>query len=342
MQPDNSTLVGKISTLHFQIVLISAKKANLFTQSSTRQIHECSRGWIIFFSMKCLGALVILILCCLGLSATVPSLLGGQASVELAPRVNVKVLGVCVITGVCCARSCGTCGGEGCDKRIGGAANCCFETIVQAGKYCRDAPPPCINRPPPTDPIPQEPPCTDTVCCNPTCRKCGGLGCELRPGGESNCCKGPILASNKKCTDKRLFPCVKDPASRTPSPMPSISFKGLCDDRVCCAPSCGVCGGVGCGQRPGGLNNCCMNIIAKTTKVCKSDGIGPCVWGPEPFDPAAGPPICTDQVCCSPGCEVCGGFGCGIRRGGSINCCVGSILSSGKKCSATLQYPCVL
>lgn len=40
---------------------------------------------------------------------------------------------------VCCASSCGTCGGSGCDKRPGGSSECCSGTIKSAGRVCQNA-----------------------------------------------------------------------------------------------------------------------------------------------------------------------------------------------------------
>ena len=37
---------------------------------------------------------------------------------------------------VCCAASCGTCGGPGCSARSGGAEGCCWGTITEAGRTC--------------------------------------------------------------------------------------------------------------------------------------------------------------------------------------------------------------
>ena len=39
---------------------------------------------------------------------------------------------------MCCAKSCGTCGGEGCAKRDGGRKNCCGGTISRKNKKCED------------------------------------------------------------------------------------------------------------------------------------------------------------------------------------------------------------
>jgi len=41
--------------------------------------------------------------------------------------------------GVCCAASCGTCGGYGCDLRKGGGQSCCVGTIKAANRMCKDA-----------------------------------------------------------------------------------------------------------------------------------------------------------------------------------------------------------
>jgi len=45
---------------------------------------------------------------------------------------------------VCCAASCGTCGGTGCSARPGGAEACCTGPIVEAGQSCASAGPPCV------------------------------------------------------------------------------------------------------------------------------------------------------------------------------------------------------
>ena len=44
----------------------------------------------------------------------------------------------------CCASSCGTCGGLGCDRRPGGAANCCIGQITEVCGSGQDAP--CVTR----------------------------------------------------------------------------------------------------------------------------------------------------------------------------------------------------
>lgn len=45
---------------------------------------------------------------------------------------------------VCCASSCGTCGGTGCGSRTGGADGCCVTTIASANISCTYSKPPCM------------------------------------------------------------------------------------------------------------------------------------------------------------------------------------------------------
>ena len=45
---------------------------------------------------------------------------------------------------VCCLDSCGSCGGQGCGSRPGGAEGCCTGTITDAGNTCETNLPPCI------------------------------------------------------------------------------------------------------------------------------------------------------------------------------------------------------
>eukprot|EP01052_Picozoa_sp_SAG31_P009318 SAG31_NODE_487_length_14980_cov_9.526376_11_plen_209_part_00 len=48
---------------------------------------------------------------------------------------------------ICCAASCGTCGGSGCQGRPGGASACCAGQIRDAGVSCADngGTPPCVS-----------------------------------------------------------------------------------------------------------------------------------------------------------------------------------------------------
>ncbi len=45
---------------------------------------------------------------------------------------------------VCCALTCGTCGGQGCGMRMGGAQNCCAGRIRDNDQRCATNPPPCV------------------------------------------------------------------------------------------------------------------------------------------------------------------------------------------------------
>ncbi|MEM9071885.1 MAG: hypothetical protein AAGE52_25470 [Myxococcota bacterium] len=45
---------------------------------------------------------------------------------------------------ICCAASCGTCAGEGCDTRPGGASACCRGPILASGRVCSGVEPPCV------------------------------------------------------------------------------------------------------------------------------------------------------------------------------------------------------
>lgn len=49
--------------------------------------------------------------------------------------------------------------------------------------------------------------CKGRVCCPVTCGGCGGKGCEYLPGGEAECCRLPILGTERACTEYRP-PCV--------------------------------------------------------------------------------------------------------------------------------------
>eukprot|EP01045_Picozoa_sp_COSAG04_P015928 COSAG04_NODE_1295_length_7328_cov_9.809241_6_plen_154_part_00 len=59
--------------------------------------------------------------------------------------------------GVCCARSCGRCGGHGCGALPGGSAHCCGGAIKAAHRSCATHDPPCTiggPSPAPTPPAP--------------------------------------------------------------------------------------------------------------------------------------------------------------------------------------------
>ena len=127
---------------------------------------------------------------------------------------------------VCCASSCGRCGGSGCSGLPGGENACCAGAVLAAGRSCLLFPPPCEiledtspsadeeddysqdNESNPDgdgiDPMdPVDPFCatglrliTSGVCCPASCGRCGGKGCSQLPGGQ-DCCIGHIAKSSR-------------------------------------------------------------------------------------------------------------------------------------------------
>ena len=60
-----------------------------------------------------------------------------------------------------------------------------------------------------------------------------------------------------------------------------ISLGGIynSDKEVCCANSCGSCGGSGCGGLPGGGSQCCTGSISRSDKTCEASSSAPCIFG---------------------------------------------------------------
>ncbi|MGB1701472.1 MAG: hypothetical protein ACPHRO_16060, partial [Nannocystaceae bacterium] len=70
---------------------------------------------------------------------------GEGALANATPLDPVVCTGVLSTNGeVCCAASCGMCGGTGCGGFPGGADNCCTSAIISAGLSCATNPPPCL------------------------------------------------------------------------------------------------------------------------------------------------------------------------------------------------------
>jgi hypothetical protein len=111
---------------------------------------------------------------------------------------------------------------------------------------------------------------------------------------------------------------------------------GIARGNVCCAASCGTCGGTGCSSRPGGTGACCTGAVWQSAPSCTYSG-PPCVL----TDPQCVTGIQSGGVCCPPGCGTCGGTGCSGRPGGPANCCSGAILNSGVSCADSMP-PCVM
>lgn len=150
-------------------------------------------------------------------------------------------------------------------------------TTVQLPKNIFKAPAggtPSPPRPPQTVPATELPlgnaVCTSKVCCLRSCGKCGGPGCGGRPGGKGGCCVNFILKSGRTC-GRNAPPCIISSTTEKPE-----KPNRVCNSSVCCALSCGTCGGTGCSGRPGGKQNCCANIIKRTGRKCRSSS-RPCI-----------------------------------------------------------------
>jgi len=248
----------------------------------------------------------------------------------------------------CCPKACGQCGGLGCEMRPGGGSQCCGGSIESTCNTSAGFPP--CKYPPEWTPPPAR--CSAGIvdvsgrfCCPKACGQCGGLGCDMRPGGGSQCCGGSI---NAAChTSAGPPPCaysheVASPPQAFLSDTPSLDrcHDGIVDSRgiFCCPSTCGECGGLGCDMRPGGGSQCCGSSMKVT---CSSAaGPPPCRyplgWTPPPVRCTAGIADSTGSFCCPKACGQCGGLGCDMRPGGGPQCCGGSIKET---CATSVGEP---
>ena len=167
-------------------------------------------------------------------------------------------------------------------------------------------PPPSPASPPPTSP-PSPPPASppappaaycdhghwglgglNGVCCADSCGTCSDkAGCADLPGGLDACCPSRILSANVLCSTFEATACVLPQNSPPPPSYPPAAPITWCDQGIlgpggiCCAKSCGSCGGRGCWTRPGGSASCCKAPIQKTADcatfqdtVCMVPGYG--------------------------------------------------------------------
>jgi len=86
--------------------------------------------------------------CCIGhiLSANISCSTWGPGYADagcVAPDPNCT-RGILSDSGACCPASCGTCGGNGCSSRPGGAAACCTGHIINENISCADQSAPCM------------------------------------------------------------------------------------------------------------------------------------------------------------------------------------------------------
>lgn len=106
--------------------------------------------------------------------------------------------------------------------------------------------------------------CRGNICCPKSCGRCGGRGCGRRPGGQS-CCISVVKKLGRNC-DRFAPPCIKN--NNKDQRSSGSRQTGICKSTVCCAASCGVCGGKGCHRRQGGGENCCTSVIRRSKRTC--------------------------------------------------------------------------
>lgn len=249
----------------------------------------------------------------------------------------------------CCPKSCGKCGGIGCDRRPGGGSVCCGGSLKQSC-YTSEGPPPCtypLGWPQPESLSLQQRPLpsmttasqcfggvessTGDACCSGDCGTCGGPGCNDRPGGAGNCCGSSIRQAGRICNESVGPPCVYIVHLHL-----SRCTAGILDaeGKVCCSKMCGRCGGVGCEARPGGGDHCCGTSIAH---LCVSiAGMPPCRYASASTTTGGesqplvrrcigGIESRAGDACCPRACGICGGPHCDMRTGGASQCCGNSI-----------------
>jgi hypothetical protein len=112
---------------------------------------------------------------------------------------------------ICCADSCGLCGGEGCAEQQTDPANCCESSIREVNNFCSENDPPCIV-------VDSDPNCElgilsedSTICCPEFCSSCGMLETETDEDFWSCSLEG-VLEGGRPCNEKES-PCVMQSAS---------------------------------------------------------------------------------------------------------------------------------
>jgi hypothetical protein len=207
------------------------------------------------------------------------------------------------------------------------------------------------------------------VCCDPECGECRGVGCSNRPGGRNRCCPPVIVKSARSCKRPDDVACLVPPTAEVASCL--VGIVGSQDvTKVCCNSSCGVCGGFGCADRPGGRSVCCAADIIKAGYVCRNSLATGCTvpmvhasldrqvgsdghlhQAEAPFNASvrlcatgvieAGAPA-SARVCCDPECGTCGGMGCSTRPGGSRRCCPLGIMKWDRACRSPTDVACMV
>lgn len=106
--------------------------------------------------------------------------------------------------------------------------------------------------------------------------------------------------------DKYYWPCNRPPpplsvAPDTPDPTCST---GVRDNAICCLHECGVCGGKGCSDHPGGKAGCCLTNIKDSGRLCNKVG-PPCVMNTsQPCNQSTGLPYTRHDGYTNPEMEL--------------------------------------
>lgn len=66
------------------------------------------------------------------------------------------------------------------------------------------------------------------ACCASSCGRCGGRGCNRRPGGGRRCCSGHITRTSRMCTDKDDTVCKIPCANGVINPAGNYCCDGRC------------------------------------------------------------------------------------------------------------------
>jgi len=89
-------------------------------------------------------------------------------------------------------------------------------------------------------------------------------------------CHSPCIPANFNLVPLRTW-------FETPAQVCSNGFSGIenfnTNGVACCALGCGICGGSGCGDRPGGIDACCINPIVQEGVSCAETSEAPCFIG---------------------------------------------------------------
>eukprot|EP00662_Eupelagonemidae_sp_cell21_P000252 gene251-biopygen113745 len=99
-----------------------------------------------------------------------------------------------------------------------------------------------------------------------TCNGISGIECSSDKFATMTCL----------CTVPSAIPSTS-PASNSTDPTCATGILGgPSHPNACCSTGCGICGGTGCGTRPGGEAHCCGGWILNTSVMCAS-AMPPCV-----------------------------------------------------------------